>query len=131
MQELTIAPVKMNNVEMKASGTTIYFIGSINHPKPGDFMEAFIKEAHESIVRNHIEEIKVDITRLRFLNSAGIRELVDWVVKLGSLPDHQKYKIQFIYSAEYKWQESSAATLVYLNPRYLSKTLKGNDQGET
>jgi hypothetical protein len=128
MQELEIAPVTIGSVEMKASGTTVYFSGSINHPKPGDFMEPFIRETHDAIVGNNIREIRVDITKLRFLNSAGIRELVDWVMKLGSLPEDLKYRMQFVCNPEYKWQESSMATLIYLNPGYLSKVTVRKEQ---
>lgn len=121
MAEINIAPVSKSGIDMKVSGTTVYFSGSINHPRPGEFMEPFIQSVHDTIVRNGIAEIRVDITQLRFLNSAGIRELVDWVMKMSSLPDSQKYRIQFVCSAEHKWQESSMSTLIYLNAEYLSK----------
>ena len=84
-------------------------------------MEPFLNEVHASIVDNNIKDITVDITDLRFLNSAGIRELVDWVMKLNSLEDDKKYKIKFLCSSEHKWQESSMSTLIYLNPDYTSK----------
>ena len=126
MGELNIETVSKSGIEMKVAGTTVYFSGSINHPRPGEFMEPFIQNIHDSILKNHIREIKVDITQLRFLNSAGIRELVDWVMKMSSLPDHQKYKIQFICSTEHKWQESSMSTLIYLNSENLSKVTVQN-----
>jgi hypothetical protein len=121
MAEIKIDTVTNSGIEMKATGTTVYLSGSINHPRPGEFMEPFIQKVHESIIENNILEIKVDITALKFLNSAGIRELVDWVMKLSHLPEEKKYKIQFICSTEHKWQESSMSTLIYLNSDYLSK----------
>jgi hypothetical protein len=121
MGELNIATVNNSGIEMKISGSTVIFSGSINHPRPGEFMEPFIQNVHDAIVKNGIRAIKVDITQLRFLNSAGIRELVDWVMKMSSLPDDQKYKIQFVCSTEHKWQESSMSTLIYLNSENLSK----------
>ncbi|MBN2532766.1 MAG: hypothetical protein JXB88_07745 [Spirochaetales bacterium] len=124
MGEIKAKPVSNSGIDMKATGTTVYISGSINHPRPGEFMEPFIQEAHESIVTNNIQEIKVDITNLKFLNSAGIRELVDWVMKLNHLPEEKKYKIEFLCSSEHKWQESSMSTLIYLNSNYLSKVTK-------
>ncbi|MBN2444765.1 MAG: hypothetical protein JXJ04_25640 [Spirochaetales bacterium] len=121
MAEIKIDTVTNSGIEMKAKGNTVYLSGSINHPRPGEFMEPFIQKVHESILENNILEIKVDITALKFLNSAGIRELVDWVMKLNHLPEEKKYKIQFICSTEHKWQESSMSTLIYLNSTYLSK----------
>ena len=124
MAEITIDPISNSGIDMKAKGTTVFISGSINHPRPGEFMEPFIQKVHDQIVEKSIPDIKVDITQLKFLNSAGIRELVDWVMKLNHLADDKKYKIQFVCSSEHKWQESSISTLIYLNQSYTSKVMK-------
>ncbi|MBN2444762.1 MAG: hypothetical protein JXJ04_25625 [Spirochaetales bacterium] len=121
MADLNVAMVSEGGVELKTAGTTIFISGCINHPKPGNFMEPFIESVHSAIIEKGIKEIIVDITDLRFLNSAGIRELVDWVMKLNSLPEDKIYKIKFLCSSEHKWQESSMSTLIYLNPDHTSK----------
>ena len=123
MAELKVKSVKNSGIEIYTEGITIYFSGSINHPHPGEFLEPFIQEVHKEIIANKIKGIKVDIKDLKFLNSAGIREFVDWVMQLNKLPDEKKYKIQFICSSRYKWQESSMSTLIYLNSSYLSKEI--------
>jgi hypothetical protein len=121
MAEIKVAPVSEGGVDLKVEGTKVIIAGCINHPKPGIFMEPFLNKVHSSIIDNNIKTIDVDITDLRFLNSAGIRELVDWVMKLNALEDPKKYKIKFLCSSEHKWQESSMSTLIYLNPDYTSK----------
>ena len=121
MGEITVKTINESGVELKADGTTVTISGSINHPKPGVFMEPFIEEVHNSIVANGIKAINVDITNLRFLNSAGIREFVDWVMKLNELDIDKRYSIKFICSSEHKWQESSMSTLIFLNAEYTSK----------
>jgi len=121
MGAITAKPIAESGVELKASGTTVTISGSINHPKPGMFMEPFIDEVHNSIVANGIKAISVDITNLRFLNSAGIREFVDWVMKLNELDVAKRYSIKFLCNAEHKWQESSMSTLIFLNAEYTSK----------
>lgn len=121
MGEITVKPVNESGVELKAEGSTVTISGSINHPKPGVFMEPFIEEVHNSVVANGVKAINVDITNLRFLNSAGIREFVDWVMKLNELDVDKRYSIKFICSSEHKWQESSMSTLIFLNSEYTSK----------
>jgi len=121
MEELKVKSVKNSGIEIYTKGMTIYFSGSINHPRPGEFLKPFIQEVHSEIIKKNIKEIKVDIKDLKFLNSAGIRELVDWIMQLNELPEEKKYKILFICSSEQKWQESSILTLMYLNSKYLSK----------
>lgn len=124
MPGIDVKPVSESGIEMKADGTTIMFSGSINHPRPQVFMEPFIEDVHNSIISNNIPEINLDITKLRFLNSSGIREIVDWVLKMSKLPEEKKYKINFICSREHKWQESSITTLIYLNQNYTNKIMK-------
>jgi len=121
MGAITVKTINDSGVEMKADGNTVTISGSINHPKPGTFMEPFIEEVHNSIVANAIKAINVNITNLRFLNSAGIREFVDWVMKLNELDVSKRYSIKFICSSEHKWQESSMSTLIFLNAEYTSK----------
>ncbi|MBN2532795.1 MAG: anti-sigma factor antagonist [Spirochaetales bacterium] len=124
MPDINVKPVSESGIEMKADGTTIIFSGSINHPRPQMFMEPFIEDVHNSIVDNKIKEVDLDITDLRFLNSSGIREIVDWVLKMSKLPEDSKYKINFVCSREHKWQESSISTLIYLNQNYTNKVMK-------
>ncbi|MBN2532769.1 MAG: hypothetical protein JXB88_07760 [Spirochaetales bacterium] len=121
MAGIKIDPVIKGGMELKAEGTTVYISGCVNHPSPGMFIEPFITEVHNKILEKKIKEIVVNITDLRFLNSAGIRELVDWVMKLSALEEGKKYKIKFLCSSEYQWQESSMTTLVYLSPECTSK----------
>jgi hypothetical protein len=128
MVNLNVEPVQKGGMELKAEGTTVYISGCVNHPSPGMFIEPFISEVHNRTIEQNVKEIVVDITDLRFLNSAGIRELVDWVMKLGSLTEDKKYKIKFLCSNEYQWQESSISTLVYLNSECTSKeSVKSSD----
>jgi hypothetical protein len=124
MPGIDVKPVSESGIEMTAEGTTITFAGSINHPRPQVFMEPFIEDVHNSIVNNKIKEIDLDITELRFLNSSGIREIVDWVLKMSKLPEDEKYKINFVCSKQHKWQESSITTLIYLNQNYTNKIMK-------
>ena len=124
MTNIEVKPVSESGIEMKTEGTTIFISGSINHPRPQVFMEPFIEEVHDTIVKNNIKEVDLDITKLRFLNSSGIREIVDWVLKMSKLPNEDKYKINFICSSEHKWQESSISTLIYLNQNYTAKVMK-------
>ena len=124
MPSIDAKPVSESGIEMKTEGNTIIFAGSINHPRPQVFMEPFISEVHDAIIEKGIKEVSLDMTDLKFLNSSGIREIVDWVLKMSKLPDSEKYKINFICSAEHKWQESSITTLIYLNQNYTSKVMK-------
>ncbi|MCG8570109.1 MAG: STAS domain-containing protein [Spirochaetes bacterium] len=113
--------VQEGNVELKFEDNKIYVSGNIDCQNPRYFMEPFFSEIHEHMINSKLKKIVIDITALKFLNSSGIRELVDWVMKLDTIPDDQKYAITFLCNPEYLWQESSIATIVFLNSDFVNK----------
>ena len=113
--------VKEANVELKFIDNTIYISGNIDCQNPRYFMEPFFTDIHNFLIENSIKKVITDITQLKFLNSSGIRELVDWVMKLESLSEREKYSITFLCNPDYLWQESSIATIVFLNNELVNK----------
>ncbi len=67
--------------------------------------------------------MKIDIKDLKFLNSSGIKEFVDWVMDLSTLSEEQQYFVEVITNPDQIWQESSISTLVYLNQKLIKKTV--------
>ena len=61
MPGIDVKPVTESGIEMKAEGNTIIFAGSINHLRPQTFMEPFITQIHNSIVKNNIKEVNLDM----------------------------------------------------------------------
>ena len=119
--QLALSPVKQNGVTLSVDGTTVIIAGCIDTARPGEFIQPFLKELNKKIISNGIKAITLDVTKLSFLNSAGIREIVEWILMLDTLPDHQKYSIHIIYNSRYIWQESSISTFVFLNADFVSK----------
>jgi len=119
--QLALKPVKFGGIVLSTEGTTVHIKGCIDTPHPNVFMQPFIRELHSEITSAGIKSITLDLTKLSFLNSAGIREIVDWILMLDTLPSHQKYSIHILYSSRYMWQESSISTFVFLNIDFISK----------
>jgi hypothetical protein len=123
MAGISISPVHYSGVELKAEGTHVKFSGFINHPRPGEYLAPFIDAVHNAIIEEKIKEVVVDLTDLRFLNSSGIREFVDWILRLNNLEDEEKYTIKFLCSNEHKWQDLSMTTITFLNPSHTSVSM--------
>ena len=121
--QLALSPVKYGGIVLSVEGTTVSIAGYMNSLQPGEFMQPFIRELNQEIINNGIRSINLDLTNLAFLNSAGIREIVDWILMLDTLPEHQRYSIHIIYSSRYLWQESSISTFVFLNTDFISKEI--------
>lgn len=113
--------VNEGNVQLRGEGDTVLISGNIDSQAPSKFLMPFFKDVHNEVISKNIKEIKLDIRKLNFLNSSGIKELVDWILKLDTLPEEQKYVITILTNPELLWQESSISTLVYLNTKLVKK----------
>lgn len=118
---IKIASVHEAGVKLEVKGNILYISGNIISETPGVFMAPFLRSLHENIVKNGLKTITLNVTELTFLNSSGIRELVDWILLLEELPAEKQYSINIIYNSRHLWQESSVSTLVYLNPNLVTK----------
>jgi len=121
--QLILSPVKCGGILLSAEGTTVTISGYMDSLSPGDFMQPFIRELNKEIIKYKVKSITLNIIDLAFLNSAGIREIVDWILMLDTLPEEQRYSIHIIYSSRYLWQESSISTFVFLNTDFVSKEI--------
>ena len=110
-----------NGVEIKFNNDTLVIAGSIDNRDPGKYLNPYFSQLHNDIVDSGIKEIKVDLTQLTFLNSSGIKEFVEWIMKIEQLQENKQYNLVFLTNSELLWQESSISTLVYLNPDILKK----------
>jgi hypothetical protein len=106
---------------MNVMGTTFSISGNVSMTNPADILEPYITTLHNKLVEEGIRKVTLDLTRLAFLNSAGIREIVNWILLVNSLPEEKRYAVHIKYSSKYLWQESSTSTFVYLNPDLISK----------
>lgn len=118
---INMEPVNESGVLLEMKDTSLKISGNITSPNPNDFIDPFLSNMHKQIIDRGVKEITMDVTQLSFLNSAGIRCLVDWILLLEELPEDQQYTVNIIYSSKHLWQESSMSTLVYLNPSLVRK----------
>lgn len=119
VQNLELDKVKIelnengDQVDMKLSG-------DIDMENPGEVLKPFFGKLHEDLVANTIGGINVDFQNLSFMNSSGIKELVQWIMKVNTAG--HKYKINLVYSSGITWQGSSLPVLQKLHPDVVSVT---------
>ncbi|MCK4798257.1 MAG: hypothetical protein KAT05_12825 [Spirochaetes bacterium] len=119
--EIYAKPVDEDGIMMQIENGIIYISGYIKCSNPGRIMKPFIKEVQDNILKNEIKSIKINISNIKYLNSSGIKEIVNWALKLDRLPDNQKYSITFLYNSEIAWQETFLSSLVCLNSDLIKK----------
>lgn len=116
---LRIDPVKQSGVTINVIDDNVRIYGNIDDPQPGLFLEPFFYDLHDQIVNNDLKRVNVDVTELDFLNSSGIREFIDWLLKVEDLPGEKRYDINFLYSLAKPWQSMSFSSLELICPEFV------------
>ncbi len=118
---MNITPIYEKGISLECIENRIFIKGSIESKMPGEFMSSFFDEVHNQAVKQKIKELYVDITKLNFLNSNGIKELAKWIMKILNLEEDDRYKVIFICDKKMVWQETSITTLTFLNQNLILK----------
>ncbi len=103
----------------EATTLTLEFVGE------GDLdatstIRRLLEEVHVEAQRLAATEVVVDLTRLEFLNSSGLKHFVSWLSSVGSLPDGTSYRIRLISSSTVPWQRRSISALRNFAPKLLT-----------
>ncbi len=94
----------------------ISMLGEVDSIKSGIFLKNFFADIFLFIEND--ASIIFNITKLQFINSVGIKALVEWI----SLLKIKKplIKVTFIYNKNISWQEPCVKPLFILSPNSVS-----------
>jgi hypothetical protein len=101
---------------------TLYIEGNIDVIDPGKFITPYLLKIHEYVTGRCLKEIFVDVRKLYFLNSSGVKALVEWLIKINDAKSDDQYQLNFIININLLWQEKSLNTLKILNPALIKIT---------
>lgn len=120
MGNLNIENLKLDKVSITAAdgadAAEVKLIGEIDLEDPSVEIKPFLAKLHDAIIAAGYKTVNVEVLQLSFMNSSGIKELVNWIMKVNVTPADQRYKINLIYSKSITWQESSLPVLHKLHP---------------
>lgn len=100
-----------NKAIISGKGETLHLKGEIDDVDPGVFLTAFFELAKEQMD----QIIKIDFSKLEFLNSSGIKCIVTFV--MDKKPDS---KIVFITDSNKTWQRTSLEVIQSLDEDNIS-----------
>jgi hypothetical protein len=89
------------NIEVRLTGVADMRASSV--------LDDMLSKLHTEALKNQVKEVVVDIRELEFMNSACVLKFVSWLSKLDE--STEKYKIRFLSSAKYHWQQRSLHAL--------------------
>lgn len=98
---------------------TVYLAGDIDVKDPQRVLGKFLMTLHEQIKEDKLSEINVNVQKLGFINSIGIKEITRWVLLVDELEMENKYIINFILQANLQWQQLTFTSIKWLNEKYI------------
>jgi hypothetical protein len=111
---------KIDSLEIKLSEPdTVELKGTIALQDPGREIGPFFKALHAKAVEQALPFVRIDVSRLSFINSSAIRLFVDWAIAVRDEKAH-RYVLKFLIDRQVTWQRTSFAALVSLTKDVLS-----------
>ena len=102
-------------VSVRLDGAVLHLAmsGSVETRDPGGVLDPYWHTLDDTLRREGVPHVELDISALDFMNSSGILTLVRWVMKVAAQP---AYQILIRYDDEVAWQQTSLPVLVRLAP---------------
>lgn len=97
-------------------GGQLRLIGTIATRDPAESIAPFFRSLHASVVEEGMQEFKIDLSALTFVNSSAIRLFVDWITWVKSEPVPKRYRVVFVTNSQITWQKTSLGVLKSLAP---------------
>ena len=99
--------------------STIMLAGTITSKDPGADVGPFLRAVHEAALSDQVSELRVDVSKLSFVNSSAIRLFVDWAGWIKA-SKNGSYKLLFATNRHVTWQKTSFLALKSLAEDILS-----------
>lgn len=92
------------------------FIGKIDTPNPDKSLDPYFLALHSRALTDRIQNAICNLEKLEFLNSNGIKSIVNWILKIKSSSKEQQYKVTLVTNQQFTWQRSSINVLSLMAP---------------
>jgi hypothetical protein len=81
--------------------------------------EFLVRRVHPAVLRTGLKHLQLDVTGLEFLNSAGIKALVNWLLAIKQQQPQSRYFIVLQYDEGITWQSKGLKPLACVAPSFL------------
>ena len=93
-----------------APPATVVFSGTITSKDPAAEVGPFLRAVHEAALADKLDELKVDVSALSFVNASAIRLFVDWAGWINASRTG-RYRLRFATNRHLTWQKTSLMAL--------------------
>ncbi len=117
MTESTFPSLQADGVTITArresDALRIVMTGSLESRDPRASFDPYWTALDETIRREHVSRVVLDIRGLDYMNSSGILTLARWLMKATS---HSAYQVVIEHDPDLTWQHSNVPVLAKLAP---------------
>ena len=126
MAQYDISPFHHPGVQIlpksTAKGIELEFIGEISMENPSKVFFPHIEKIHQEALEHGASEVRLNLTKLSYLNSSGILMFMKWVKMIQGAPPDSRYMLHIVYSKTIVWQRVGMRTLRKMAPDVVSLT---------
>lgn len=97
----------------------IIISGKIDTPDSNIFITPFLEKIDKEMVNNNISDIYFDVCKLHFINSSGIKVILQHVMNIIKRPVEQQYNIIFEYDETLEIQKTRFKSLLFIAPNII------------
>ncbi len=101
-------------------GLNLLFSGTIDSQNSDILLSPFFDGVHKKIIEKGIKHVDLDFTKLEFLNSRGIKNIVRWILFIPQVPEENSYRIKMIACKHREWQATSLKMLTIIAPAFVT-----------
>lgn len=124
MNRLGLSPLRVGSLTVEvldtSEGVSVVLRGDADAREAGPELDTFlVRRVHPAVLGAGLKELQLDVTGLEFLNSAGIKALVNWLLVVKQQPVPQRYAILLRYDEGITWQGKGLKPLACVAPTFL------------
>jgi hypothetical protein len=106
-----IAPSELSaSVTAEEQGLLVSLVGTADL-RSTEAVESLLAGVHKRALSGAVDEVRVDLRNLEFMNSSCFKSFVTWISQVQDLPEPAQYRIRFLSSPAILWQRRSLNAL--------------------
>lgn len=97
----------------------IIFSGQIDIPNPEIIVTPFFTKLDSEIISANINEVYFNVSKLDFINSSGIKVILQYIMSIIRRPEKQQYNIIIKYNEGVESQKTRFNSILFLAPKII------------
>ena len=112
-------------VSSGGSNLTVVLEGTLSQPEPQPMLDPFFASVHSQATSRLVREVKIDMMKLEFMNSAAFKSFLTWIALIQAAPSDTRYNLSFQHAKSRRWQSTSVHALKCFGPDLVNSTENG------